>query len=115
MLVLSRKTQQQIRIGDDITISILKVKGNAVVSVGIEAPRSVRIVRGELPALSSDSSPQTVISAENSSDAEIKLESDTDSQRQGGSLKDFVSRHLLDSSHAGQEQDETLLCAPLSP
>lgn len=48
MLVLSRKSQQSIHIGNDITISILKIKGNTV-SVGIEAPRQVRIVRGELP------------------------------------------------------------------
>lgn len=48
MLVLSRKSQQQIQIGDNITISILQVKGN-VVRVGIEAPRDVRVVRGELP------------------------------------------------------------------
>jgi carbon storage regulator CsrA len=48
MLVLSRKSHQQIRIGDKITISILKVRGN-VVSVGIEAPADVRVMRGELP------------------------------------------------------------------
>ena len=48
MLVLSRKQQQQIKIGDQITVSILRVKGNTV-RVGIEAPREVRVVRGELP------------------------------------------------------------------
>jgi carbon storage regulator CsrA len=48
MLVLSRKTREQIRIGDSITISILRVKGR-VVRVGIEAPREMRVVRGELP------------------------------------------------------------------
>lgn len=48
MLVLTRKLEEQIRIGDDITISILRVKGNTV-RVGIEAPRAVRVVRGELP------------------------------------------------------------------
>ena len=48
MLVLTRKLEEQIRIGDDITISILRVKGNTV-RVGIDAPRTVRVVRGELP------------------------------------------------------------------
>ena len=115
MLVLSRKTQQQIRIGDDITISILKVKGNAVVSVGIDAPRNVRIVRGELPALPADSIPQAVEAAANSSDKTIRLDDASESQRQSGSLKEFVSRHLLDSSHAPPEQNDALLCAPLSP
>jgi carbon storage regulator CsrA len=48
MLVLTRKQQQQIKIGDEITVTILRVRGNTV-RVGIEAPRTVRVVRGELP------------------------------------------------------------------
>lgn len=48
MLVLSRKLQQQIKIGDQITVTILRVKGNTV-RIGVEAPREVRVVRGELP------------------------------------------------------------------
>ena len=48
MLVLTRKLQQQIKIGDNITVTILKVKGSAV-SIGIDAPREIHIVRSELP------------------------------------------------------------------
>ncbi|HUG66993.1 MAG TPA: carbon storage regulator [Pirellulaceae bacterium] len=48
MLVLTRKPQEQIHIGDNITISVLKVKGNTV-RIGIQAPRDVRVLRGELP------------------------------------------------------------------
>jgi carbon storage regulator CsrA len=48
MLVLTRKLQQQVRIGDQITVTILRVKGHTV-RIGIEAPREVRVVRGELP------------------------------------------------------------------
>jgi carbon storage regulator CsrA len=48
MLVLSRKLQEQIRIGENITVTVLRVKGNAV-RIGIDAPRNVRVVRGELP------------------------------------------------------------------
>ncbi|MDX1948815.1 MAG: carbon storage regulator [Pirellulaceae bacterium] len=48
MLVLTRKFQQQIKIGDQITITILRVKGQTV-RVGIDAPRDVRVVRAELP------------------------------------------------------------------
>jgi len=48
MLVLTRKLQEKIHIGDNITLTIVKVKGNTV-RLGIEAPREVRIVRGELP------------------------------------------------------------------
>ena len=55
MLVLTRKPQETIRIGDHITISILRVKGRAV-RVGIEAPDNVRVVRGELTA-QGDASP----------------------------------------------------------
>ena len=47
MLVLTRKLQQQIKIGDGITVTILRVKGQTV-RVGIEAPRDMRVVRGEL-------------------------------------------------------------------
>ena len=47
MLVLSRKTNETIKIGDDIEIRILEVKGDTV-RIGIEAPKSVDILRGEL-------------------------------------------------------------------
>ncbi len=47
MLVLTRKTDERIQIGDNITITILRVKGHAV-KVGIEAPEGVQVVRCEL-------------------------------------------------------------------
>jgi carbon storage regulator CsrA len=55
MLVLTRKLQQQVKIGDHITVTILRVKGHTV-RIGIEAPRDVRVVRGELPP-KADNSP----------------------------------------------------------
>ncbi len=48
MLVLTRKAQEKIQIGDNIVLTILRVKGQAV-RVGIEAPRDVRVLRSELP------------------------------------------------------------------
>lgn len=48
MLVLTRKLQQQIKIGDQITVTVLRVKGNTV-RIGVAAPRDVRVIRGELP------------------------------------------------------------------
>jgi carbon storage regulator CsrA len=48
MLVLTRKTQEKIQIGENITVTILRVKGQAV-RVGIDAPRDVRVIRTELP------------------------------------------------------------------
>ncbi len=47
MLVLSRKQDQKIKIGDDVVITVVEVKGRYV-RLGIEAPREVRIVRTEL-------------------------------------------------------------------
>ena len=47
MLVLTRKEDQKICIGDDIVITILQLQDNQV-SIGIEAPRSLPIVREEL-------------------------------------------------------------------
>lgn len=47
MLVLSRKKQQSILIGENIRITIIEVKGNRI-RVGIEAPPNVNIVRSEV-------------------------------------------------------------------
>jgi len=47
MLVLTRKYQEKIRIGNDITITVLRTKGKAV-RLGIEAPSDVPVIRGEL-------------------------------------------------------------------
>lgn len=74
MLVLSRRLQEQIRIGDQITITILRVKGNTV-RIGIEAPRDTRILRAELPALESDE-PATV-------EAHMEVDCDTTSRESG--------------------------------
>ena len=47
MLVLTRKAGEQILIGDNIRLTLVRVQGNRV-RVGIDAPDSVRVVRGEL-------------------------------------------------------------------
>ena len=47
MLVLSRKTNDTIQIADNVEIRILEIKGETV-RIGIEAPKSVDILRGEL-------------------------------------------------------------------
>jgi hypothetical protein len=44
MLVLSRRIYERIRIGDDIIITIVRID-RGVVSVGIEAPRHLKIDR----------------------------------------------------------------------
>ena len=47
MLVLTRKSNQSIMIGDDIEISVLAVMGEKV-RIGIEAPRSIPVFRREV-------------------------------------------------------------------
>ena len=47
MLVLTRKSNQSIVIGDDIEISVLAVVGEKV-RIGIEAPRSIPVFRKEV-------------------------------------------------------------------
>jgi len=47
MLVLARKLNESIVIGDNITIKVVSLE-NGVVKLGIEAPREVSIIRSEL-------------------------------------------------------------------
>ena len=47
MLVLTRKTNQSIMIGDEIEVSILSVSGEKV-RIGIDAPRDIAVFRKEV-------------------------------------------------------------------
>jgi carbon storage regulator len=47
MLVISRKENERIKIGDDIEIVIVEI-GKGQVKIGIEAPKNVHILRSEL-------------------------------------------------------------------
>ena len=47
MLVLTRKSNQSIMIGDDIEVSVLSVIGDKV-RIGIQAPRAVPVYRREV-------------------------------------------------------------------
>jgi carbon storage regulator CsrA len=47
MLVLARKLNEAITIGDDIVVKVISVE-KGVVKLGIDAPTSVSIVRNEL-------------------------------------------------------------------
>jgi carbon storage regulator CsrA len=47
MLVLSRKANQGIWIGDNIFVTILRIEGGRV-KIGIEAPADVRVDRDEV-------------------------------------------------------------------
>ena len=47
MLVLSRKLNERILIGDSIVLTVVKIQGGSV-RLGIEAPADVDVVRNEL-------------------------------------------------------------------
>jgi carbon storage regulator len=73
MLVLTRKYQEKIRIGENITITVLRMKGKAV-RLGIEAPADVPVIRGEL-----------TFEVEAASDGSPNIETETD---ENGSHRD---------------------------
>jgi carbon storage regulator len=47
MLVLSRKQNERIRVGDSVVVTVVRVSGDKV-RIGIEAPANVRVLRAEL-------------------------------------------------------------------
>lgn len=47
MLVLTRKSDEGVRIGEDIKITVVEIKGNQV-RLGIEAPVSIPVYRNEV-------------------------------------------------------------------
>lgn len=53
MLVLSRKEGERLVIGDNVVITVNRISGNRI-TLGIDAPREVRVVRGELEPLAQE-------------------------------------------------------------
>ncbi|MEM0927126.1 MAG: carbon storage regulator, partial [Planctomycetota bacterium] len=53
MLILSRKVDQEILIGDDVRLTVVRIDANRV-RIGIEAPDQVRILRGEIATRQED-------------------------------------------------------------
>jgi carbon storage regulator len=64
MLVLCRKQNERIMIGDDIVVTIAKIDRNQV-RIGIEAPRNVRVFREELLSVAREpeSCPEELVTA----------------------------------------------------
>lgn len=64
MLVLSRKRQERINIGNNVVLTIVEIRGDKV-RLGIEAPKEVSIVREEIahhgvPSVPSENVPASV-------------------------------------------------------
>ena len=47
MLILSRKINEKIMIGEDIAISIIEIRGDQV-RIGVDAPKTVKVFRREV-------------------------------------------------------------------
>jgi carbon storage regulator len=56
MLVLSRKVGERIHVGDNIVLEIRRIAGNRV-TLALDAPREVRILRGELERVAKEFTP----------------------------------------------------------
>ena len=50
VLVLTRRVGESIVVGDDVVVTVLEVKGDGVIRLGIDAPRHVRVHRAEVHA-----------------------------------------------------------------
>jgi len=75
MLVLSRKQDQSIVIGDNVKIQVLKISGNTV-RIGIQAPNDVKILRGELAPYGIESESESKDSDAASFSIELELDQD---------------------------------------
>jgi carbon storage regulator len=58
MLILTRRVGESLLIGDDVTITVLGVKGNQV-RIGVNAPRDVAVHREEVLNRPPSEKPQT--------------------------------------------------------
>lgn len=47
MLILSRKVNEKIMIGDDISVSVIEIRGDQV-RIGVDAPKHVKVFRREV-------------------------------------------------------------------
>ena len=47
MLILARKIDEEIKIGQDITVTLIEIHGDQV-KIGVEAPKDVRVFRQEV-------------------------------------------------------------------
>ena len=58
MLVLSRKVGERIHVGENVVLEIRRIAGNRV-TLALDAPRHVRILRGELEVAAREFRPPT--------------------------------------------------------
>jgi carbon storage regulator len=78
MLVLTRKSNQSIMIGDDIEVSVLAIMGEKV-RIGIQAPRDVPVFRKEVYLEIQDEQPNQAKDARDEVDAALRSLADAES------------------------------------
>jgi carbon storage regulator len=82
MLVLTRKSNQSIMIGDDIEVSVLAIMGEKV-RIGIEAPRSIPVFRKEVYLeIRQDSSPEEAVQEVDAALEKLKTPDSAESPKQ---------------------------------
>jgi carbon storage regulator len=47
MLILSRKTNEKIMIGDDISVTVIEIRGDQI-RIGVDAPKQIKVYRQEV-------------------------------------------------------------------
>jgi len=100
MLVLTRKVNEQIVIGDNIKITLLRVRGNSI-RLGIDAPPEVRIIRSELESRDPKSDTEVDVEIEIDDRGQVFAHPQVDSTRppKERSSQNRVG-HLIEESEA---------------
>ena len=99
MLILSRKVDQGIAIGDEIEISVTKIEGDSV-KIGISAPRSISILRREILEEMQSSNMAAAVSGK-------PAEGTLKSTLVAGSAKQLIAQIRAQKAAAGSEVEKS--------
>jgi carbon storage regulator len=83
MLVLTRKSNQSIMIGDDIEVSVLSIMGEKV-RIGIQAPRDIPVFRKEVYLEIQEERAESAAASTTSGGSGLRAEVDSELRKLGG-------------------------------
>jgi carbon storage regulator len=83
MLVLTRKSNQSIMIGDDIEVSVLSIMGEKV-RIGIQAPRDIPVFRKEVYLEIQEERAESAATSDSGSGSGLRAEVDSELRKLGG-------------------------------
>jgi len=109
MLVLTRKADEQILIGDDIKITLVRVRGNSV-RIGIDAPKNIRVVRGELAARDASEGSAPIVERE-----EVFARPEAQTTYTGATNRIATVKNSVSVPSSGQSDTETRHASSSSP